>query len=295
MRIQDFDVVSYLQSRNIPYASSGDNVSSGWIGINCLFCIDHSDHLGINLHTKAFNCYKCGETGSALKLVKAVEGISSTAEAFRVMEQFVGGAFVPRERHYQSKVIFPIGSSKNFPMMHSEFLRGRGYDPKEVIKKYDLLACGPIGQFKHRIIIPIFANKRIQSFVGRDVTRKSSSPYVNSSENVSVKDAKHCLYNIDNVLGSAVIVVEGIFDAWRIGDGAVATFGTRYTHEQLLLLRGMKRVFIMFDSDAIPLAYKMAHDLSSLVKNIEVLELDEGDPDKMSESEVKSLRKDIGL
>jgi DNA primase len=91
------------------------------------------------------------------------------------------------------------------------------------------------------------------------------------------------------------VIVEGIFDAWRIGSGAVATFGTRYTHEQLLLLRGMKRAFILYDADAIPIAHKLAHDLSSIVTQIEVLELSEGDPDNLKEDDVRALRKDLNL
>jgi DNA primase len=294
MKTEDFDVLSYLQNRGIAYSHSGDNVSSGWVGINCLFCIDHSDHLGINLRSKAFSCFKCGETGNAIKLIQTIDGVS-VREAFETMGVFGNGLYVPREKHYQEKAKLPVGSTKSFFRTHLDYLKNRNFDPDRVIKAYDLYATGPVGEYKHRIIIPVIMNGRMQSFVGRDITNQSEIPYKNSSENNSVRDPKKCLYNIDSVLKDTIVVVEGIFDAWRIGDGAVATFGIKYTHEQIRLMRGMKRAFVLFDSDAIPMAHRLAHDLSSVVPKVEVLELAEGDPDNLSTEDVKALRKDIGL
>ena len=295
MKTENFDVLSYLQSRNISYRHSGDNVSSGWVGISCLYCIDHSNHLGINLKTKAFSCFKCAETGSAVKLVQTIEGISSIKEVLKIIREFTGGEYVPKEKHYQSKVKYPPGTTKTLSERHLDFLEKRGFAPTVVLEQYDLHATGPIGDFKHRIIIPVYMKDRIMSFVGRDITGRAEIKYRNSSDEYSIKDVKSCLYNIDSVLGNSAVIVEGIFDAWRIGDGAVATFGTKYTHEQLRLLRGLKRAFILYDADAIPLAYKLAHDLSSIVPQVEVLELDEGDPDNLSAEDVRSLRRDLKL
>jgi DNA primase len=294
LKTRDFDVVSYLQSRNVRVDTSGKNIAGGWIGINCLFCIDPSNHLGINLQSKAFSCFKCGETGSAVKLIQTIEGIQDVGEALSIMKKFGGGFYSPEERQYQSKVKLPIGASKKLDECHISFLENRRF-PKEVIDKYDLYGVGPIGDFKYRVIIPIYMNNRMLGFVGRDVTGYAQIPYLNSSPESSIKDVKHCLYNMDNVLRKTVVIVEGIFDAWRIGDGAVATLGVKYTHEQLLLLRGMKKAFVLFDADAITMAHSLAHDLSSIVPNVEVLELETGDPDDLSDEDVKSLRKDIKL
>ena len=293
MTTSDFDILAYLQSRNIPYQTGGDNVSSGWIGINCQFCLDHSDHLGINLQSKAFNCLKCGETGSASKLVQTIDGVD-WHKAKAIMEEFSGALYIPREKHYQQKTTLPIGASKKFPQSHLDFLTKRRYD-ESVIKTYDLYATGPVGVYNHRIIIPVFVNHRMVAFVGRDVTGQSDTPYRNSSEQYGTTDVKQTLYNMDNVIGNTVVIVEGILDAWRIGDGAIATFGTKYAREQLRLLKGMHRAFIMYDADAIAIAHKLAYDLSSFVSDVHVLELSEGDPDSMNDDDVRALRKEIGL
>lgn len=298
MDTDDFDVIRYLQDRSVGITYAGKNVSKGWIGINCIFCIDPSNHLGINLHAKTFSCFKCGEKGNAVKLIETMDGVSKS-EAFAILRQYKVSGFsssvLPLSKNYQSKVKLPISASKSFSERHLQYLENRRFDPQRVIQTYDLYATGPTGNYKHRIIIPVTLNHRMVAFVGRDITGKSEMAYKNSSEENSIRDVKQCLYNMDSVLLEKAVVVEGIFDAWRIGDGAVATFGTKYTKEQVRLLKGLKQVFIMFDADAIPLAHKFAYDLSGLVKEVEVLELSEGDPDNLSDEDVRALRKDLRL
>ena len=294
INLEDFDILKYLDSRNVSYINSGDNVSAGWTSMNCLFCVDHANHLGINLKSKVFSCFKCAEKGNAFKLIQEIDGVDFH-KALQIVKEFNGGTFVPKEKHFQTKLKFPENVLHDLTDRHREFLIARRYDPDYVIKKYDLMATGPIGDFKHRIIIPVTMNQRTLSFVGRDITGESNLPYKNSSDKLCIKDPKRCLYNIDTVMQNKAVIVEGIFDAWRIGDAAVATFGTKYTHEQLRLLKNLKRVFVLYDSDATSLAYKLAHDLSAIVKEVNVIELDEGDPDNLKEDDVISLRKELGL
>jgi DNA primase len=293
MNVESFDILAYLQSRNIPYKTSGKNVSQGWVGVNCIYCIDGSNHLGINLQSKTFSCFKCSETGNAVKLVCSIDGVS-VHSALDIISEYSGGTYIPKEKKFQTKTTLPIGASKKFPKSHLDFLIKRRYT-EEVIKTYDLYATGPVGIYNHRIIIPVFVNHRMVAFVGRDVTGNSDKPYWNSSDKYGTKDVKQTLYNMDNVIGNTVIIVEGILDAWRIGDGAVCTFGTKHTREQLRLLKGMHRVFVMYDADAVPIAHKLAYDLSSFCKDVVVLELSEGDPDEMKDDDVRALRKEIGI
>ena len=78
MNIQDFDIIAYLESREVEYHTSGKNVTSGWIEINCPFCFpeDPSWHLGINLDTKLYNCYICGNKGSPINLIMEIDQCS---------------------------------------------------------------------------------------------------------------------------------------------------------------------------------------------------------------------------
>jgi hypothetical protein len=60
------------------------------------------------------------------------------------------------------------------------------------------------------------------------------------------------------------------------------------------MLSKIKKVFVMFDTDAIKIARKLASTLSVFTK-VEVIELESGDPDNMKEHEVHDLRRDLRL
>ena len=56
-----FDVISFLEEYNIDYTTSGKNVTSGWVEINCPFCGDDpSYHMGVNLSSGLYHCWICG-------------------------------------------------------------------------------------------------------------------------------------------------------------------------------------------------------------------------------------------
>jgi len=109
---------------------------------------------------------------------------------------------------------------------------------------------------------------------------------------------KSLLYNIDNVRKS-IVVVEGITDVWRIGMGSVAIMGMEFSKEQLALIAKVevKNVFVMFDSGEVEQkkANRLAMNLSGVVDHVEVIELPEGDPGDLSESDVNHLREELKL
>ena len=82
----------------------------------------------------------------------------------------------------------------------------------------------------------------------------------------------------------------GLIDVWRIGDGAVAVFGTQCTREQIKKLSKFEHVYVMFDSDGIDEAKKLANRLIGLVKRVELIEIAEGDPAELSEEEINKIK-----
>jgi hypothetical protein len=91
------------------------------------------------------------------------------------------------------------------------------------------------------------------------------------------------------------LVLEGVTDVWRMGDGAVATMGDKWTSKQLHLLKNLKRCFILFDAEeeAQENADKLGHNLSITVPDVHVLGLEYGDPADISPDDAKSIRKEI--
>lgn len=107
---EGFDVLSYLDDMGIEYSTGGDNVSSGWVGIQCPFCSDHKNHLGINLNHKNFSCWICNERGDVVKLIQELEGISFIKAKQRVEEYQNAARGLPeRPRNRFFSQILPKG------------------------------------------------------------------------------------------------------------------------------------------------------------------------------------------
>lgn len=296
--IELFDVVEYLEDRGVDYTTAGTkNVSAGWIGITCPFCGDRSNHLGISLETNLISCFKCAKKGSVLHLIQEIDRCSYN-RALDVLNKFVLRDFahlVKKERKSADVTLLPSGTSDNFLPIHERFIKSRRYDREFLQRRYDIMAIGPTcDDWKFRIVIPVYLNHELVTFVARDCTGKAEVKYKNAPIEKSKLQAKHCLYGIDQVKDT-VILVEGILDAWRIGSGAVATFGTQVTDEQIHLLaqKQIKRAIVLFDQDASSKGESLAYSISSVVQHVDCIALTEGDPDDLSEDEVWTLKKEI--
>jgi len=178
--------------------------------------------------------------------------------------------------------------------LHHEYLASRNFDPEYIFNKYQLRCNGPLGNFNLRLIIPFYERKRLVTFTTRDVTGKARIPYIHCSKFKSILHPKDTLYNIDTVQDTA-LVLEGVTDVWRMGDGAVATMGDKFTAKQVVLLKNLKRCFILYDTEdeAQENAERLAYNLSVTVPDVHVLGLEEGDPADISPEDAKSIRKEI--
>jgi DNA primase len=299
--IDSFDVIEYLDDRGIAYRTEGKNVSYGWAEVNCPFCPDGdpSEHLGIKLESKVISCWRCPTKGTIRKFIQRLERCSY-AQVDRILEQFQDRTLshLPQRRSVSPSAVgsieLPTEASPRFPSLHTNWLRGREFDPDFVVQRYDLYAVNLLGDWRFRIIIPVYQKHRLVTYTSRDVTEMADSTWRSLSNEESIIPPKHCLYNIDSVQDTA-IAVEGATDVWRLGAGAVATLGSRWTSQQVALLSGLKNLFVMFDSEslAIEQAYRFAHAASSVVRSVNVIELTEGDPADLSQDTVDNIRREI--
>jgi DNA primase len=289
---ETFDIIEFLDDHNISYTQSGKNVSDGWIGISCCFCGDKSNHMGINLDKKNFSCFRCGEKGSAPKLIQALLNVRID-QAYDIIRKYQQDrpSDPKKIRQTAQQIVMPSGISKEFYDPFLKYIEKRRF-PLSVIDQYDLYCGGIVGDFPYRIVIPVYYGGQIVTFVGRDITDQSDRKYKAYPIEKSVLPVKSTLYGIDDVYRKAVLV-EGIFDAWRVGRGAVASFGTAMSDEQVNLLSKLQSVYIMWDADASEKAKKLAHRISSVVKHVEVITLSEGDPDNLSEEIIIQIREEV--
>lgn len=296
MSVQD-----YFENREIDFHVAGEkNVTRGWVNIQCPFpgCSDPSWHLGVNLKSNIYNCYICGSKGHAIKLIKFIERCSLKS-AEKIFKSFIDSDYENEEEieiKYSDKCVLPL-TENIFHSRHWKYLKKRNYNPDYIIEKYKLKSVFNIGEYKFRIIIPYFFKNKLVTFNTRDISNKSKFPYLFNPESNSIIPVKHTLYNIDSVKDKCFIV-EGPFDVFRLGDGAVATSGKEFTKEQIIMLKekGIKKAIVIYDADDFDefgnsVGEKLANQLSGIIRKVELIQLEKGDPGELSPSDAKELRK----
>ena len=300
-----FNAEKFLRDFNIQYVTSGNkHCRPGWAQVHCPFCTGSRDfHLGINVRYAYGNCYRCGW--------KSLDNIIMSLltcrrpEAKKILCQYSaktrGTSNYPPDGAVPGggaeKVEYPMGTG---PMnsRHKLYLEKRGFDPEMLEREYGLLGTGPVGQYRHRIILPIVFDGQVVSYQGRDITDRSELKYMACPMSGEIVNHKNILYNMDQVPGNAVVVVEGVTDAWRLGAGAVATFGTSYKASQVKLLNDtFEEFFILFDAEpeAQRRARELGHQLALAGGQVEILTIGEAgmDPGQLSDGDAHNLMHEL--
>lgn len=293
------NITAIFRDYGIEYSENGHhNASPEFVQTQCVFCDDPSDHLGWSVSGKFVNCWKCGGHSIESALQRLLN--MSRDQVNALIRQYEGSTEIriklnERKQPRAKKIELP---GYSLDRQHKRYLERREFDPDYLAEKYGLLGTGIAGEWKYRIIIPVYFRGRLVCFQGRDITGRQKLRYKSLGIEKSVVHYKHTLYNIDNCTGDCVVVFEGPFDVWRWGIGGVATYGTAVTEWQVRLLSRYKRVFFMFDAgeDAQGLAMKAAGKLACMGVKVEVVDLEmERDPAELNNQEVRELRKDLGV
>jgi len=291
--IDQIDIREVLDDLNIYYSESGKNVSDGWIGVTCPWCDDGSNHLGIRLDAGTCSCFKCGQSGTIIKYL--ADELGSFNKAIQVLGDAVPlelKSFEESERARAIKVELPKEAKRQISKYHAGYLNSRGFDYEELTDKYNLHFCGPYGKWANRIIVPIMKNYRLITFTSIDISDEVFIRYKHLQDELSIIPIKQHLFGLEFTNKHSIIVVEGIFDMFRIGDGAVCTFGTKITSEQKKILSKYSTVKIVFDGDEAGQinGEKLANDLAPFA-DVKLFFLPEGsDPDKLSQDDIKEIK-----
>lgn len=283
------DFKEFFHAHNIEYREHGKNWHKGWIQINCPNCDDTGFHGGCNLNGGYYHCWRCGGSND-INLIMALLSVSFTTakgikRAFAV-DAMPTAAATKQQRPTELKL--PINCGELEPR-HRQYLADRNYCPDEIQRLWQIKATGPIGPYKHRIIIPIMYEGQMISYQGRDITGLSDSRYKACATSEEVIHHKLVCYGIDHVKSSCV-VVEGITDVWRLGYGAVATFGVEYTASQVLLIaRRVRKATIFYDPGALGKAEQLEADLSALGVETSIIYSTSCDPGDLPDFEAQQI------
>jgi len=307
--IFNIDVITVFNTYDVPFVTEGDKHSRpGWVQVHCPFCEGSQGyHLGYNTVKAYFHCWRCGwhPVLEALALLLHV----TEHEANEVANKHRIDTLVAPSSHFSplealktpedlSEYLLPLSICPKLSNGHKHYLRERGFDPLELEKLYGLQSVGHLGPYKFRIFVPIIYEGRMVSYQTRAVLRTAPLKYKACAKKDEVIHHKHILYNADTAIGDTVIVVEGVTDVWKLGAGAVATFGTAWTTQQATLL-GMrwKRRIILFDSEpaAQERAEALANTLSQFGGETEIATLNKTgiDPGGLSYEEAKKIKRNL--
>jgi hypothetical protein len=257
MKMSNLDHLRILIARRF-----GDVMEAGnnEIRVDCPFCRmkrykEDTDHkLYINPIKDVYHCFKCDSAGLASELIPQIVSI----------ETFVDETITNEPKEIEP---FPVSTPLNMLDTNHEsklYLDSRGYsflrDSSEIFFCPDY--CKKLYSFGPRIVFPIYQYGVYKGFQCRAINNTYMPKYVFSG---GIKKAT-ILYNFDQAIMQSeyVVIVEGIFDALKDMEHAVAIFGKSISEYQkrLLTLGNFKKVMIFLDKDALPESTSLAKDLA---------------------------------
>jgi len=279
-------IVKILDHYTIPYAMHGGNISAKCIGVDCPFCGDTGQHCGIFIDGGNYSCWRCSEAGSFYKLLSEILGISF-AEYDKLLHSIIAVQPVVKvEEPPKVEEIKPVILPKEFkpitehvPLFVITFLDNRRIS-LETCTKYNLGYC-QFGEYAQRIIIPIYINNELVAFQARAAVDHASLRYKTSKVAIN-----NYLYKYDDI-DKRMILTEGVFDALRLEDEAVCSFGTHICINQrrLILQKKLNELIFCWDGDAYMKAYKQALWFKPFIDRIKVIRLPKTeDPDSLGKS-----------
>jgi DNA primase len=182
---------------------------------------------------------------------------------------------------------------------HRWYLRGRGFDPKALEEEWGLLGTQHLSsRWNWRIVIPVQdARGRVVAYQGRTI-REGVEPKYRMTDHADIPaDPRSLIYGINKTREDGVIIVEGVTGVWRLGPGAVATFGIDWKREQANQLRHFERRFIIYDPEpkAQERALGLARWLGIFPGTTEVVEGFQTDPGDFTPELARKIRRRLGF
>ena len=314
-------------SQNKPFAASSflsdhgievGEVTRNFINAPCIWCGGSPTSptpLGFHRTGGYCSCFRCGARPLVPTIARLLSLTLPQAQAIRDQYTYADASQASLDIVYADSCTPPGGP---LTTRYKAYLESRGLDPDWIALEYGVLAAGPRcrwygeskawrgADFSDRLIVPIKDRLgRVVAFQGRTIRKDEGLRWKFPPLDRVAAHYKEGLYGLHAVKGDTVAVVEGIGDAWKLGRGSVASYGTSMTGAQVRLLGAFRRVVLLFDSE--PLAQgrarMYARDIAALGAQVQVvdLELPMGPTGKtvdigdLGAVEIGAIRREIGL
>lgn len=281
-----------LSEYNIPIGSTGErHVRSGWIQFDCPYCsLDTQGwYMGYSIEGNFLNCWRCG-FHPLIKTLMLLTGLS--------YEKIKDKLDDLETEYFKTKkaigiLVIPKGI-KQLHSAHKKYLLNRKFDWKKIEQVWSIKGIAIASRLSWRIWIPIHYHGKIVSWTTRSISDNFNNRYISAGLNEESIPHKELLYGEDFVR-HAIIINEGPMDTWRIGPGAVSTFGLGFSRKQVEKIAKYPIRAICFDNE--PGAQRKAkiliNDLSVFPGETFNVILDAKDAAEESAENIKRLRREI--
>lgn len=296
-----FNAEKFCFDHQIPIAPRGHQHNRhGWVNVSCPYCQGGSGyHLGINIVDAYSSCYRCGHHW----IVKTISLLARTTiqQAFVLIKQYSSGSILQEYNKIiqrKDKLEFPAGVGR-MQKMHFDYLKGRNFNAS-ITREWELMGSGIHGEQAFRIVAPIRLDGSLISYQGRDITDKSPMKYKNCPDEEQVFPHKAMIYGIDKCgKNKKILIVEGVFDVWKIGPGCGSTLGIEWTQAQARMIANRFNEFVLlYDTEEqaqekalLLYNYLTVRGLSGEIATINIGK----DPGGLTQKQAKEIRGDFGL
>lgn len=294
------NLIEELEDHQIPYREHQSKEDEIWIC--CPFCIEEGTtpdsrfRLGVNVVTGWMYCFNCGK--------KSKDKNYSFSELERMLQTGKLDDTVPVK--VKKKKLTPVKLPDDFQMIRwgykkdywnyfaYEYLKNRGVTEQQVREKN--IGYSLAGDFRYRIVIPVYRNGELKGLVGRAFVKSMVPPYKNSVGEKVLFDTGETQSG-RKPRKRKMILVEGVFDAMAIerainkewDSGGV--LGSSLTEKQLEQLSSYEDVGVWGDPDkaGIKGTMKIGRLLKEVGKRVWVSlpTKDPRDPDELTTLEIK--------
>ena len=277
-----------LSNFNISYRTEGNHCRPGWINIDCPYCGQDTEkfHMGYSIENHFLNCWRCGSHPLIQTLMKITN--VSFHQLKKLLDDLDTTKFekeTPTGRLILPKGIKPLHSA------HKKYLYKRGFNWKRIERIWQIKGITISSNLQWRIFIPIIYHAKVVSWTTRAIGN-TEPRYITADLNEEAIPHKNLLYGED-FARHAIIVVEGVFDVWKIGRGAVSAFGVGYSSSQLSKIAKYPVRAICFDNEKIAQkrAQKLYNNLALFPGETYNIILDRKDAAEESNKNIVKIRK----
>ena len=275
-----------LDEHGVEYKTEGRHTRPGWTQYDCPHC-QGVLYAGFNTFGGYAFCWRCGK----LNLPKTLSLLIGKPYS-ECLKLLANVDLAPEPLEYtRTGLVIPKGVGPLLPI-HTRYLKSRDFDPDELQALWGIKGIGLSTKLPWRLWIPFEYKHKVVSWTTRSVSNDVTTRYVSASPSEESMNHKKLVFGMDWVKHSTIIV-EGPFDAFRIGPGATATLGVGFSRSQVVKFARVPSRTIIFDAEnkAQERASRLCEALEGYPGQTYRIEIDAKDPGSLSKRDVQILRK----